>query len=150
MNECILPSVVIESLETRMRLDGMRDRAAALKSYAETYSLSSVESDARDGVEGENIASNVSSAFNFRALDDANRELTIRETAWEQLNTFQSISTEWMHSAIVDVNVDSVLEKIEKTKVQLGKLKRMRKDKRDEVVSRLDKCVQNFEATTGA
>ena len=151
MNECILPSVVIESLkETRMRLDGMRDRAAALKSYAETYSLSSVESDARDGVEGENIASNVSSAFNFRALDDANRELTIRETAWEQLNTFQSISTEWMHSAIVDVNVDSVLEKIEKTKVQLGKLKRMRKDKRDEVVSRLDKCVQNFEATLPA
>ena len=112
-----------------MRLDGMRDRAAALKSYAETYSLSSVESDARDGVEGENIASNVSSAFNFRALDDANRELTIRETAWEQLNTFQSISTEWMHSAIVDVNVDSVLEKIEKTKVQLGKLKRILRHK---------------------
>ena len=148
MDELILPSVVIELLkETRVRLDRMRDRATALKSYAETYSLSSVDIDARDSMEEANSASN---AFTFRSLDDANRELTIRETAWEQLNAFQSISNEWMHSAIVDVNVDSVLENIEKTKLQLGKLKRMRKEQRDEVVLRLDKCVQNFEATLPA
>ena len=151
MDESVLPSEVIESLkETRMRLDAMRDRAAALKSYAETYSLSSIDVDTREGEENQNSSLDISTSFTFRALDDANRELTIRENAWEQLDTFQSISTEWMHSAIVDVDVDSVLEKIEKTKARLVKLKRMRKEQRDEVVLRLDKCVENFEATLPA
>ena len=88
MDESVLPSEVIESLkETRMRLDAMRDRAAALKSYAETYSLSSIDVDTREGEENQNSSLDISTSL-LSALDDANRELTIRENAWEQLDTF--------------------------------------------------------------
>ena len=145
MDDSVSPSAVIENLkETRVRLDSMRDRAAALKSYAETYSLST--STAKIASADDHAILN----FTFQALDDANRELTIRETAWDQLNMFQCISIAWMNSAIIDVDVDSVLDKIEKTKSQLAKLKRMRKNQRDEVIVRLEECVQNFEATLPA
>ena len=57
----------------------MRDRTAALKSYAETYSLSSIDVDTIEGEENQNSSLDISTSFTFRALDDANRELTIRK-----------------------------------------------------------------------